>query len=116
MTQNTATRLHPAATMYAQECQAGTLSRREFLTRTTALGVAAPVAWGLLGLEAPAFAQETPTPGGTLRMSMELKALKDPRTSDWSQIANFMRGWLEHAPKTRGSLKLEVDIDPQSFY
>ena len=96
MTQNTATRLHPAATMYAQECQAGTLSRREFLTRTTALGVAAPVAWGLLGLEAPAFAQETPTPGGTLRMSMELKALKDPRTSDWSQIANFMRGWLEY--------------------
>ena len=96
MTQNTETRLHPAAEMYARECQAGQLSRREFLTRTTALGVAAPLAWGLLGLEAPAFAQDAPTPGGTLRMSMELKALKDPRTSDWSQIANFMRGWLEY--------------------
>ena len=34
--------------------------------------------------------------GGTLRMAMETKALKDPRTADWSQIANFTRGWLEY--------------------
>ena len=25
------------------------------------------------------------------------------------------RGWLAQAPKTRGTLKLEVDVDPQSF-
>ena len=31
--------LHWAATMYADECRQGKLSRREFLTRTTALGV-----------------------------------------------------------------------------
>ncbi|MCB6177499.1 ABC transporter substrate-binding protein [Rhodobacter sp. Har01] len=88
--------LHPAAQMYAQEVRAGQLSRREFLTRATALGLAAPAAYGLLGLDAPAFAQDAPVAGGTLRMSMELKALKDPRTADWSQIANYTRGWLEY--------------------
>lgn len=33
------------------------------------------------------------------------------------QTANYyaMRGWLSRAPKTRGTLKLEVDVDPQSF-
>jgi hypothetical protein len=29
-------------------------------------------------------------------MNMETKALKDPRTWDWSRIANFARGWLEY--------------------
>ena len=34
--------------------------------------------------------------GGTLRIQQEVRALKDPRTYDWSQIANFTRGWLEY--------------------
>jgi peptide/nickel transport system substrate-binding protein len=88
--------IHPAARMYAEECSAGDLSRREFLARTTALGVSAAAAYGLLGLAAPAQAQAAPKMGGTLRMSMETKGLKDPRTADWSQISNFTRGWLEY--------------------
>jgi peptide/nickel transport system substrate-binding protein len=91
-----ATPVHPAARMYAEECRSGVLSRREFLARTTALGVSASAAYGLLGLAAPARAQDAPVMGGTLRMSMETKGLKDPRTADWSQIANFTRGWLEY--------------------
>lgn len=92
------TPLHPAAKAYAAEVDAGTLSRREFMTRATALGVAAPAAYGLLGLTAPAAHAESHSPamGGTLRTEMETKGLKDPRTSDWSQIANFTRGWLEY--------------------
>jgi len=39
--------------------------------------------------------------------------IKSPRAFD---LSHYMRGWLANAPKTRGSLKLEVDIDPQSFY
>jgi primosomal protein N' (replication factor Y) len=39
--------------------------------------------------------------------------IKSPRQFD---LSHFIRGWLANAPKTRGSLKLEVDIDPQSFY
>jgi len=89
--------VHPAALMYAEECKAGQLSRREFLTRTTALGVSA-AAYALLGLDAPAQAQDamTPTPGGTLRMNMETRAMKDPRTWDWSEHANFCRAWLDY--------------------
>ncbi len=93
----TADRIHPAALMYAKEVSAGQLSRREFLTRASALGVSAVAAYGLLGLAAPkALAQDTPTPGGTLRMAMETKALKDPRLADWPQISNVYRGWLEY--------------------
>jgi len=88
--------VHPAAEMYAAEVRAGQLSRREFLTRSTALGLSAVAAYGLLGMDAPAMAQDAPAEGGTLRMSMEIKALKDPRTADWSQIANVTRGWLEY--------------------
>ncbi|MCZ7676211.1 MAG: ABC transporter substrate-binding protein [Roseovarius sp.] len=88
--------IHPAARMYSEEYRAGKLDRREFLTRATALGVSATGAYGLIGLSAPASAQTTPKRGGTLRIVMETKALKDPRTADWSQIANFTRGWLEY--------------------
>ena len=38
--------LHSAARMYASEYADGKLSRREFLTRTTALGVSAAAAYG----------------------------------------------------------------------
>lgn len=94
MQKSTATALHPAASGYADEVRAGTMSRREFLTRTTALGVSAAAAYGLLGLAAPARAQDAPT-GGILRCAMEVKAMKDPRTADWPHIANVYRGWLE---------------------
>jgi primosomal protein N' (replication factor Y) (superfamily II helicase) len=30
-------------------------------------------------------------------------------------LSAYIRDWLAHGPKTRGNLKLEVDIDPQSF-
>ncbi len=91
--------VHPAAVMYAEEVKAGTMSRREFLTRSTALGVSAGVAYGLLGVPTPALAQDetmTPVDGGTLRMNMELRPTKDPRTWDWSEHANFGRGWLDY--------------------
>lgn len=38
--ENTCSRVHPAAVMHAEEYREGKISRREFLTRTTALGVA----------------------------------------------------------------------------
>lgn len=88
--------LHPAAAMYAGEVAKGELSRREFLVRTTALGVSAAAAYGLIGLPMPAQAQDTPKAGGTLRMNMETRAMKDPRVWDWSELANFGRGWLEY--------------------
>ena len=89
--------LHPAVPRLAREHEAGLLSRREFLTRATALGATAGAAYGLLGLPAPALAQAgEPVEGGTLRMNMETRALKDPRTWDWTEFANFARGWLDY--------------------
>jgi primosomal protein N' (replication factor Y) len=38
--------------------------------------------------------------------------IKSPKGFD---LSGYVRAWLSHAPKTRGTLKLEVDIDPQSF-
>ncbi|WP_136635349.1 ABC transporter substrate-binding protein [Pseudooceanicola onchidii] len=89
--------VHPAAEMWAQEFKAGQLSRREFITRASALGVATATIYGLGGLEpAQAESHMQPQMGGTLRVQMETKALKDPRNFDWSQMANFSRGWLEY--------------------
>ncbi|HYC16958.1 MAG TPA: primosomal protein N' [Pseudolabrys sp.] len=38
---------------------------------------------------------------------------KAPRTFD---LSAYLRGWLADAPKPRGNVRLEVDVDPQSFY
>ncbi len=92
---------HPAAKMYADEHEAGDLSRREFLARTTALGVTAAGAYGLIGLETPAHAAAHATKGGTLRMQMEVRALKDPRTYDWTQIAFVTAGLSIWSSTTR---------------
>ncbi|WP_342075842.1 ABC transporter substrate-binding protein [Yoonia sp. SS1-5] len=88
--------LHPAALIYAAEEKAGKLDRREFLARTTALGVTTAAAYGLLGLTAPAKAAGHAQQGGTLRIQMNLYALKDPRTYDWTEIAYVSSGWLEY--------------------
>ena len=90
--------MHWAAEMHAQEYRDGKLSRREFLTRTTSLGVTAAAAYGMVGLTAPAKAagEDAKKEGGTLRVQQEVRALKDPRTYDWSQIANVTRGTLEY--------------------
>ena len=88
--------IHPAARAYAREVSAGTLSRREFLTRATSLGVTATAAYGLLGLAEPVRAAGHAQAGGTLRIESSVKALKDPRTYDWPQMSNFTRGYLEY--------------------
>ncbi len=88
--------IHPAARAYADEVRNGTLSRREFLTRATSLGVTAAAAYGLLGAAQPAQAAAHVQSGGTLRIESAVKALKDPRTYDWPQMSNFTRGYLEY--------------------
>jgi len=89
-------RIHPATITYAAEVEAGKLSRREFMTRATSLGVTATAAYGLLGLSQPAFAAGHAQQGGTMRIESTVKGLKDPRTYDWPQMSNFTRGYLEY--------------------
>lgn len=89
---------HPVAQMYADEHKAGKLDRREFLVRSTALGVSAAAAYSMIGAT-PALAdghRVVPASGGTLRIQQEVRALKDPRTFDWSQMGNVTRGITEY--------------------
>ena len=74
------------------------VDRREFLALASAFGATTATAYGMLGMVAPtpANAAAHPKPGGTVRIQTEVRALKDPKTYDWSQIANFARGWLEY--------------------
>jgi primosomal protein N' (replication factor Y) len=39
--------------------------------------------------------------------------VKAPRGFD---LSAYLRQWLSAAPKPRGNVRLEVDIDPQSFF
>ncbi len=87
---------HPAAIMHAEEFRAGKLSRREFLTRATSLGVAATAAYGLIGAAAPARAAGHTQMGGTLRIQTLVKAMKEPRSYDWSEVGNQSRGIMEY--------------------
>jgi primosomal protein N' (replication factor Y) (superfamily II helicase) len=38
--------------------------------------------------------------------------IKSPRAFD---LSAYVREWLAAAPKTKGSIRLDIDIDPQSF-
>ena len=89
----------PRAIMdHAELAKADPVNRREFLSMATAFGATTATAYAMIGMPAPAQAAShaNKTMGGTVRMQMEVRALKDPRTYDWSQIANFSRGWLEY--------------------
>ena len=71
------------------------VNRREFLALASAFGATSATAYAMLGTAAPAQAAAHKM-GGTVRIQQEVRALKDPRTYDWSQIANFSRGWIEY--------------------
>ena len=38
---------------------------------------------------------------------------KSPRNFD---LSGYVRDWVAGAPKRKGNVRIEVDIDPQSFY
>jgi len=38
---------------------------------------------------------------------------KAPRAVD---LSGYLRAWIAAGPKRRGNIKLDVDVDPQSFY
>ena len=80
----------------ASKIENNAISRREFLATASAFGATTATAYAMLGMTAPAARAGGHQAGGTVRIQQEVRALKDPRTYDWSQIANFSRGWLEY--------------------
>ncbi|MEX0404821.1 ABC transporter substrate-binding protein [Aquibium sp. LZ166] len=81
----------------AESAKAGKIDRREFLAMASVFGASTAMAYGMLGLAAPtpALAQDEPKKGGVLKVAMWVKDPKDPRTADWSEIANAERQTLE---------------------
>ena len=59
------------------------LTRREFLATASAFGATTATAYAMLGLPAPARAQETPVTGGTLRVGET--SLSVPTPYDYMQ-------------------------------
>ncbi|WP_135504815.1 ABC transporter substrate-binding protein [Roseovarius aestuariivivens] len=87
---------HPALFDLTRDLHARKLSRREFLTRATALGLTASAALGLSGAPQTARADTSIARGGTLRIQQLVKELHDPRLYDWSEKGNQTRGFLEY--------------------
>ncbi|MES0826567.1 ABC transporter substrate-binding protein [Ruegeria sp. SCP11] len=88
--------IHPAIAMHVDEVADGTLSRREFLTRATALGLSASAAYSMVGLPQPAKAASNIQPGGTIRIQQVVRAQLDPPLYNWPQLGNAVRGFLEY--------------------
>ncbi|TPK97674.1 MULTISPECIES: ABC transporter substrate-binding protein [unclassified Mesorhizobium] len=89
-------RVPAAIEAMAKEARAGRVDRREFLALASAFGASTAFAYGMLGLAAPTKAlADEPKKGGTLHVAMSVKAQKDPRTYDWTEMANITRTWLE---------------------
>ena len=93
---NDENRIPNSIEMMAADARKGRIDRREFLAAASAMGASTALAYSLIGLATPlnALAQEGKK-GGTLRVAMEVKEQKDPRTYDWVEMANISRTWLE---------------------
>jgi peptide/nickel transport system substrate-binding protein len=87
--------LHRAVPRLAQAAREGRMDRREFLALASTLGATTAAAYGLLGLAAPRARAQDGTPGGTIRIAMQVMRLDDPRVFDWSQMGNGARPFCE---------------------
>src|SRR5215207_1251124 len=88
--------LHPQAEPTADIFKKGRMNRREYLASMAALGVTAAGALALGGLApSPARAAE-PKRGGVLRVAMNVKGWRDPRTFDGVEMANVARQCNEY--------------------
>jgi peptide/nickel transport system substrate-binding protein len=92
----------------AEATKAGKMDRREFFTLASVFGASTAMAYSMIGLAAPtpASAQE-PKKGGILKVAMWVKEPKDPRTADWSEIANAQRQTLEPLAKYTKEFTIE---------
>ncbi|MDQ6435459.1 ABC transporter substrate-binding protein [Mesorhizobium sp. LHD-90] len=88
--------LHPKAEPVAADYRKGSMNRREYLATMAALGVGAAGAFALGGIvPTPARAQAA-TKGGVLRVAMNVKGWRDPRTFDGVEMSNVARQCNEY--------------------
>jgi len=99
--------LHPMAEPTAAAFKADKINRREYLATMAAIGVSSAGAFALAGITPSPAAAESPRKGGVLRLSMNVKAFKEPRTIDWVHIANIARNCNEHLVRWRRDFSFE---------
>lgn len=92
---------HPGLATLCDDLRAGRMGRRAFLGHATALGLGAGAALSLAGLPGTAHAETAIAQGGTLRIQQNVKPLGDPRSFDWSEMGNQVRGFLEYLVEYR---------------
>ncbi|MEO1492289.1 MAG: ABC transporter substrate-binding protein [Pseudomonadota bacterium] len=104
--------LHPWAEKIAEGFRAGKMDRREYLASMMGLGVTAATAFtmGGIAMPTPASADDHAKKGGTLRMSMLVKAFKDPRTFDWTEMANVGRQCNEYLVRWNADFTFEGQL------
>ena len=88
--------LHPWAKTFVADFKAGKLDRREFLASMAGVGVTTAGALALGGIAPSAALASEPKKGGALRVSMQVKAFKDPRTFDWTEMASVVSSVNEY--------------------
>jgi peptide/nickel transport system substrate-binding protein len=88
--------LHPLAEPTAESFKKGHLNRREYLATMAAFGVTAAGSFALGGIApTPVQAQEVKR-GGTLRVAMNVKPFRDPRSFDGVEMSNISRQCCEY--------------------
>ncbi|MEZ5778614.1 MAG: ABC transporter substrate-binding protein [Paracoccaceae bacterium] len=88
--------VRPIVHKLARSTRKGDVDRREFLALASVLGVSSTAAYSLIGAVAPGRAEaQEPKRGGVLRIGMRVMDLRDPRTFDWTEMANVGRQFCE---------------------
>ncbi len=88
--------LHPRAEPLADGFRKGRMNRREYLATMAAFGVSAAGALTLGGLAPSAARAEEVKRGGVLRVAMNVKGWRDPRTFDGVEMSNVARQCNEY--------------------
>ncbi len=89
-------RLHSFIPKLRKEYREGQIDRREFLALATAFGATTAAAYSMIGLVSPNTARAAGVKGGVLNVSMNIRRVDDPRTFDWSEMANVGRQVCEN--------------------
>jgi peptide/nickel transport system substrate-binding protein len=92
--------IHPVIPELHAQMKDGEITRREFLSTATNLGMTAAAAYALAGpVLGEGIARKaqaaTPKMGGNMRISMAMKEITDPATYDWSEKGNVARQIIE---------------------
>jgi peptide/nickel transport system substrate-binding protein len=91
-------KVHPYIPTLLGQVNEGTISRRDFLRKSTLLGLSASAAYAMAGIAEPisaARAEDMPK-GGNLRIGMRCMEIKDPHVADFAEKSNVIRQVCEY--------------------